>query len=242
MQACTGNVHVHTGNKGNIFYEKRFQCEKSVLHLPRMDEKLGQILSGAASIFLRYGIKSLTMDDIARELSISKKTLYKYVDDKNDLVKKVMEAFVSSEQHQCGDILGTEGNAIDKLIAITRHVAAHFRQIHPSIHYDLERHYPEAWNVFNDHRKIFICDCISGNLRQGKEEGLYRENVNADIIAKIYIAKIDCVFDSDVFPPGAYNFEQVYMEMMRYHIRGVASEKGIEYLTEKIKQEQINLL
>jgi hypothetical protein len=78
---------------------------------------------------------------------------------------------------------------------------------------------------------------MHANMIKGMEEGLYREDLKPDIMAKIYLTKMDAVFDGELFPPSVVSFADVYMELFRYHIRGIASEKGIAYLVEKIKRE-----
>ncbi len=205
------------------------------------DEKLIKILEQAGQVFMRYGMKSVTMDDIARELKMSKKTLYKYVSDKGDLLAKVMTNHCQTEQAQCLEILNASNNAIDEMISITKHVGSMIKEIHPSIHYDLEKYYPEAWKIMADHKNEFVITCVEKNLLRGIEEGLYRENLDAKIISTIYVHKMDLVFDGQIFPSKDFRFENVYFEMMRYHLRGIASKKGLIYLKERIKQEQLNL-
>ena len=206
-----------------------------------MEEKHQEIIHQVNALFMRCGIKSVTMDDIARELKISKKTLYQFVTDKADLVCKTITQHCALEEKITSQILEQYENAIDELVGITMHVSEQLQQIHPSIHYDLEKYYPDAWKVFNDHKERHIFKCVSGNLTQGILQGLYRKNLNVPIIAKIYISRIDVLFDGAVFPPNEYSFKEVFYEMMRYHIRGIASEKGIAYLTEKIKKEKLSL-
>lgn len=206
-----------------------------------MEEKESVILEQVRKIFMRYGIRSVTMDDISRELKISKKTLYKYVTDKSDLVEKVMRIEISTDQELMKQFEKESKTAIDEVLMILKHIAQKVKEIHPSIHYDLEKYYPEAWEVFNNHKKNFIMGCVIRNLQRGILEGLYRENLNAEIIALIYVSRVDIVFDGEIFPPTRFNFADVLFEMFRYHIKGIASEKGIKYLHEKIKNETINI-
>lgn len=205
-----------------------------------MDEKVMDILQRSAEVFMRFGIKSVTMDDVARELKVSKKTLYKYVKDKKDLVKKVMEGDCAMEEAKISEIVSNAENAIDEIVEITKHVAGKLKEVHPSIHFDLEKYYGEAWEVFHNHKKEFIYTCVLQNLKRGIKEGYYRKNLQPEIIAKIYASKIDLVFDGQLFPVTKYRFDEVYAEMMRYHLRGVASEKGIDYTTQKMKKEKLN--
>lgn len=206
-----------------------------------MDQKKQQIITDTANVFMRYGIKSVTMDDVARQLKISKKTLYKYVDDKLDLVCKVMNMQCGMERDMISEVVQKSENAIDEIILISKHMSRQLNNLHPSIHFDLEKYYPEAWGMFYDHKNEFIYSCVVENLKRGKEEGLFRENLTPEIVARLYVSKIDVVFDPEAFPPDRYRFIEVALENLRYHLRGIASPKGIEYLKKRMAQEDLNL-
>ncbi len=206
-----------------------------------METKKQAILEKVAELFMRYGIKSVTMDDVAKALKMSKKTLYTFVSDKGDLVRQVMAGHCDLEMAACELIRENNlDNAMDELLEITKFVTAQIKNVHPSIHYDLEKYYPEAWGELEKHKLNYIYGTVVDNLNRGIEQGFYRENVNTAIIARLYVYKLDMFFDPEIFPPKEYNFLEVYMEMMRYHIRGVASKKGLEYLEKKAPQEKLN--
>src|SRR5690606_6925058 len=116
-----------------------------------------------------------------------------------------------------------------------------FRAIHPSIHYDLQKYHPAAWEIFNRFKNEFVTNCVEQNLIDGINQGLYRDNLDPYIISRIYSAKMEMAFDGHLFSPDKYDFQTVHLEMMRYHIRGVASEAGLKYLKEKIKKEGYDL-
>lgn len=196
------------------------------------EDKKENILEQASKIFMRYGLKSVTMDDVSRELKISKKTLYRFVSDKNDLVEQVMKAYIHNDQCLIDDLVKGSKNAIEEILMIGQHVGNMVNDIHPSIHFDMEKYYPEAWKVFDEHKKNYIMKCVTENLMRGMKEGFYRKDLNVPIIAVIYVSRVDLVFDGELFPPGEIEFKEVYTEMMNYHLRGIASEKGIKYLNE----------
>lgn len=175
------------------------------------------------------------MDDIARELGISKKTLYLYCTDKEDLLIKSFSNYFKSEEAFQEAIWAKNLNAIDEMFEVSKHVAEMLKNLHPSVHYDLRKYYPEAWKIFSEYRKNFLFKCVADNMEKGKQEGLYRTNLNIPIVARIHIARIDVIFDGELFPPSQFNFQEVYFEMIRYHIRGIASPKGIEFFMDKIK-------
>ena len=206
-----------------------------------MEEKQHQLVHQAKDVFMRYGIKSVTMDDIARHLGISKKTLYKYVSDKNDLIRQILSISCDMEEEVVKNIMGRKLNAIDESFEISHFVVNQLKQVHPSIHYDLEKYHSETWREFKSRNSGNIYNCMTANMEHGIEEGYYRDDLNIPVVAKIYISRFDAVFDGELFPVTQYQFSEVYLEMFRYHIRGIASEKGIQYLVEKVKKEKQKL-
>jgi AcrR family transcriptional regulator len=206
-----------------------------------IDKRGQQLLTGAVHLFMRFGIKSMTMDDISRQLGVSKKTLYLYVSDKNDLVTKALKTLVSQEMTQANHLCDNIPNAIDMLFELTKEMSQKFGQIHPSINYDLQKYHPQAWDVFHQFQNKFIHECVEGNLKKGIEQGLYRDNLDPHLIAAFYANKVHLCSDGVTFPPEKYSFKKIHLEMMRYHIRGIASEKGLEYLKEKVLKENIEL-
>ena len=115
-----------------------------------IDDRGKEILAKTVQLFMKFGIKSMTMDDVARQLGISKKTLYLYVSDKNDLVIKTMRAIVDRERQAVINMNSNHSNAIDQLFELSKDVAQKFGSVHPSINYDLQKYHPEAWKVFSD--------------------------------------------------------------------------------------------
>lgn len=189
-----------------------------------------------SKLFLKYGIKSLTMDDIARELGISKKTIYAKVKDKKELVHKVMDNRLCFEVELIGDLLSKELNSIEEMFQICKLAGDVLQTMHPSVMYDLRKYYPETWNAFMEHKQGLILDTIVKNLGKGVRNGIFRKEINIDIISRIYIAKMEVIFNSSVFESNKFNLFEVFVEMLNYHIRGVANEKGIILLDEKLKE------
>jgi len=204
-----------------------------------MDEKTRTIIEQAHKLFMRNGIKSMTMDDVATQLHMSKKTLYEHFTDKNDLVAKAVK-LTSAQQRLRIDAICKQGhNAIDELMEINLFVAGMVGQMHPSIHFDLEKYHPEAFRHLISNKQKEIHDCMVKNMRKGIKERLYRDDINVSILARIYISRFDMCFDGELFPPHEHPFAEVLWEQYRYHIRGIASKKGLEYLEKKVKKERV---
>jgi outer membrane protein TolC len=117
-------------------------------------------------------------------------------------------------------------------------VASQVGHIHPSVHFDLQKYHPEAWELLQSAERADIYKCIAENLKKGMAEGLYRDDLDIDVIARIYISRFDVTFDGELFPADKYRFEDVIWELFRYHIRGIASDKGVKYLVKKVKKER----
>ncbi|MCH8902802.1 MAG: TetR/AcrR family transcriptional regulator [Bacteroidetes bacterium] len=197
--------------------------------------KKEQILEGALEQFLQNGIKSVTMDDVSRTLGISKKTLYLYVTDKSDLVKKAMMQHMESDKAFAKKNFNGKLNAIDELIAMSEFICNKMKERNPSIMFDLQKYYPETWKMFVEHKQGHIYNMIYQNLLKGIKQKYYTDDFNPVVIAKIYISRLEACMDTNVFPSDEFYFKDIIMEVMRYHIRGVSSAKGMQYLNKKKK-------
>lgn len=195
-----------------------------------------KILDRCERLFMRYGIKSVTMDDVSRELGMSKKTLYQYFENKEELIHKVTMNHITCQNQMIEKVIHHSKTAIDEMIGISNWMNSMSKNINPSLLFDLRKYHPQSWQVFIDHRNNEVYNCIKHNLERGIKEGLYREELNTEILTRIYIARMEMFLDSEIFPYDKFPPEKTFNEFMDYHIRGLATTKGIKYL-EKIKSE-----
>jgi len=202
-----------------------------------MEEK--ELFEKVTHLFMRYGIKSMTMDEVARNLGISKKTLYLYVDNKKDLVKRMMELHIDCEQCNLQESFTECENAIDEMMTMSQKVSAQMKEMHPSILFDMKKYHPDAFQILLNHKDKFIRECIQLNLKDGIEQGLYRSNFNPEIVTNFYLFLVGSIMNPELNSKQEFNFYETHTEMMRYHIRGIASSKGREYLKTKFKQENV---
>jgi AcrR family transcriptional regulator len=203
----------------------------------KLDAKFEQLLLGAMQVFMKYGLRSVTMDDLARHLAVSKKTLYKYVKDKKDLILQGIEYHQNMEHCAMKACVEQNLNAIDEMFEITKMVISQLQNVNPSVMFDLEKYYPEAKAKFTDYKMTVVKTWHKDNLERGIKEGYFRKDLDTDIITALFISRMDDFFEySELIPNKDYSFKDVYIETFRYHIRGIASEKGIEYLKEKMKE------
>jgi len=201
-----------------------------------MDERLKHILEGSLQTFMSLGLRSVTMDDIATRLGVSKKTLYRYVKDKEDLIKQSMELFHQQECNFIESVKSQDLNAIDENFEISKKLIAELQNIHPSVLFDMNKYYPEVRTLFENYKLEVVFEWVKDNLQRGIKEGLYRDDMDVDIISALYILRMDDVFNMEFFPRSNYSFLQVYLETFRYHIRGIASDEGLKYWKKRIKE------
>ena len=199
-----------------------------------MDEKKEEILKKANRIFHTYGIKSVSMEDISKELRISKKTLYQYVNNKTDLLQKVIDYQFYKDENRIVQVINNNYNAIDTLIEVSKLINEELKEFKPNIiMFDLKKYYPDILEYLIDKKRRHFYDYIKSNLEQGIKEGLYRNDLNIDLITKLYIRKMEDMHDPDGFLNGNVSFEKIFEVMFDNHIRGIANEKGINYYEKK---------
>lgn len=183
---------------------------------------------------MRYGIKSITMDDVARELGISKKTLYQFVESKNDLVVKVIEQHVQEEKEECFSLANKSAHAIDEMFFVMDANTQQMQQMKSNIIHDLQKYHREAWERIQEFIQGFLYGVVRGNLERGVLEGLYRNDFDVDMVAKFHIALSLQLFDETLFPQHSYKKELLFKEYLTHYLYGIVSEKGLQVLKAKL--------
>jgi AcrR family transcriptional regulator len=203
-----------------------------------IDEREERIIRESVTIFMRYGIKSINMDDLATRLGMSKKTLYRYVSDKNDLVARVFAFQMSEEDCQLRSISEKHPNAIDESFEIMHMVMSMIKDLHPSVLFDLQKYHPELMREMECKRNSVVLETLKKNLQKGIAGGYYRADLNIDFISSLYVSAVEGIFHKLSFDQTGLSFQDLYLELFRYHIRGIASERGLAYLVEKVNKER----
>jgi len=205
-----------------------------------MNEDQQNILLKVRELYMKYGIKSITMDDVAMELGISKKTLYQYVADKEDLVGKFIDYEIDARQKEICKCFRVGFNAIEELFEISLFMNKLMREQNPATEHDLKKYYPHHFQKIVKARREGIFSYILLNLKKGKKEGLYRDDMNEEIIAKIYLSRTESIHMNDIYTVEEFTSIKIFVELISYHVRGIATEKGIAVLEEKIEKLENN--
>lgn len=198
-----------------------------------------EIICTSTNLFMRYGIRSVTMDDIARELGISKKTLYQYIDNKTDLIEQILQRHLEGDQEAMLEIRAQSINPIDEMLRIGRYVTEQLRAVSVNVIYDLNKYYASSWRAMEQEMRAHIFKIISDNIERGISEGLYRADMDAGIIARLFVGKSMLMVDEDFFGDREYLWADLHQEFVRYHMYGIVSANGRHLLEKYLAAEQL---
>jgi len=202
-----------------------------------MDERKEEILTRTLELFSKRGIKSLNMTNISSLQHISKKTLYSFFKDKNDLVCSCMSYELARSSTEIEKITHKKLNAIDVSYQISQFVINQLTDMNPTLFIELEAFHPEALKLFKDHQQECIAVTIRGNIEKGINEELYRPGLNIEIVTGIYMTLMYNLISDRLMNNKKFSFSELYMEFFKYHIHGISSEKGQSYLKSKYDSE-----
>jgi AcrR family transcriptional regulator len=178
------------------------------------------------------------LDEIAAQLGASKKTIYQYFSDKDELVEAVVRQTIDFAQQTCEDNRNNSKDAVHELFHAMDFVQQIFSGMNPAMMYDLERFHPQSYRIFLDHKNKFLFDIIKSNLKRGIAEELYRPEINIDIIAKFRLEAMMIAFDQDVYPASKFNLGDLHTAIIEHFLFGVASLKGYKLIL-KYQQERL---
>jgi TetR/AcrR family transcriptional regulator, cholesterol catabolism regulator len=198
-------------------------------------ETKDKILIGAEGLFMKYGIRSVSMDDIARHLSVSKKTLYQHFADKDELVTMMSQQHMMRDVKEYEELTNASENSIDELNKISLQIKCDMEDMNPSLLYDLQKFHPKAWALWLDHKNDFIKSSIVRNLKQGIKEGYFRAEINPEMMGISRLILIEAAFDGNLFPKDKFNLVDIQSQFFDHFVYGLCTDKGRK-LYEKYKQ------
>src|SRR5215207_10962605 len=196
-----------------------------------------RILLKAHELFNRYGIRSVSMDDIAAQLGMSKKTLYQYYADKDELVNEVFGGVLDANKLQCQAITREGENAIHEVFLSFDMVQEMLSRMNPSVLFDMEKYHPTAYKKFQEFRNGFLYKQIRTNLERGVNEELYRPEIDADVLSRYRLYSILLSFNTDVFPNNKNNLVYIEWQLLEHFLNGLATAKGLKQI-QKYKNQR----
>jgi len=205
-----------------------------------MEKSLVEILDRVRELFFKYGVRSVSMDDICRDIGISKKKLYQHFKSKNELVEKLLEL-----ERENFEIIFTKNNfdgvnAIDVLLKVSTDVGERFRDVTPSLTFDLKKYYPEIYHKHIENRIEFIYEQIQLNIKKGIKNGMYRDDLSIELLARLYIRRLIDLHNPEIFPADKFSFQTLFDVMFDNFIRGISNENGISYYEQQKRKVNLN--
>jgi TetR/AcrR family transcriptional regulator, cholesterol catabolism regulator len=197
-----------------------------------------RILKGSEELFLQSGIRSVTMDDIARNLGISKKTIYHYFRDKNELINILVDKRLKEDCDQLRALINSSKNMIEELVTMTKGTEDVFSRINPIVVHDLQKYYPDAWMRFQTFKTEFLINTLEMLLFKGIQQGYIRPDADARILAIMRVNQIEMGFNTTKFPLSEFNVWKVQHQLLTHFNYGICTLKGIEILNKHKNMEE----
>ncbi|RKR82724.1 TetR family transcriptional regulator [Mucilaginibacter gracilis] len=191
-----------------------------------------RILEGAEELFFKAGIRSVTMDEIARNLGMSKKTIYQFYRDKDEIVSALVQKNLEQDKCQMIDIAQRSTNVMEEMINMMKHSEEFFSKVNPILIHDMQKYYPEAWQYFQQFKANVVIDSMQDILDRGIEQGYVRSDIDTKVMARMRVWQIELGFDNNVFPHNEFNSWQVQLQFLEHFIYGICTEKGYQIINE----------
>lgn len=198
------------------------------------------ILKKTGERFLKLGFKSVTMDDIADELAISKKTIYKYFNNKQDLVEQSVTHIHEACMCAIDGVCNVGFNAIHENFEVKKVFKDLLKSNDDSPMYQLKKYYPKIYEKVMSKEFLMFQECISKNIEKGIDEGLYRKDINKSVITRLYFALVMAVHDENLFTYNKNTINKLEIDILEYHTRAIATDKGIKELEKQLKELNTN--
>jgi AcrR family transcriptional regulator len=199
-----------------------------------------RILQKANELYMRYGIRSVTMDEIALQGGISKKTIYQFYADKDELVEAVLQEKIKHTEQDCNLGSETSANAVEEMFKVIEMVEEMFKSMNPSVIFDLQKYHANAFATFEKHKNEYIYNMVRDNLVRGIEEELYRADINLDLISRYRVEVMQLLFSPQFYAKGKFTMAEAQTEILLHYLYGIASPKGhkliLKYQQERTKK------
>jgi AcrR family transcriptional regulator len=198
-----------------------------------------RILEGAFELFMQAGIKSVTMDDIAKHLGMSKKTIYQHFSDKNELVVELVKGKLELDIKDMDNIMAEDGNVIEKMLKMMKCSEDLIARMNPIVMHDMQKYHSDAWKEFQKFKSEKMVQTLVDLLDQGKEQGYIRPEIDTKIMALMRVAQVEIGFNNAIFPFAEFNVWTVQQQFFEHFNYGICTLKGYKLLNEyqNINQE-----
>lgn len=201
-----------------------------------MNHQKQQLVEIAYGQFKQLGFKNVTVDDLARVMGISKKTLYEHFEDKDEIVLESVKHMLAENEEKTKKVFRESGNAIEQITQILMLMEKLTRGMNMVCYHDLQRYYPNTFKYVTQHKETFLLKCIKDNLIQGIEEGNYREDVDIEIVSRFRMESAMLTFQNNIFPHDKFDIVKVNSQLFAVYMYGISTVKGHKLITKHLEK------
>ena len=185
-----------------------------------------KVLKGAEELFFKYGIRSVTMDNIAKHLGMSKKTIYQYYKEKDEIIHKLMMAHIKEDECSFTDCIEKADNIVAEVFSMMKNIHEIFSKINPQFIYELQKYYPQTWKLFKEFKENFILKMVERSLEKGIKDGHVRPDINVKILSRARMENVEMAMNPVCFPPDKFKILDVQLTLVEHFLYGICTLKG----------------
>ncbi len=189
----------------------------------------------ATEMFLRYGFRSVSMDDLSASLGISKKTIYQHYSSKENLVNDCIHEYMNKHNQDILQVCQNSDDAVGEMLGIAQKLVIVLELLSPKVIYELQKYFAPAWKQLHSRKNELAHKVLIKNLRNGKSQGLYRSDIKEHIIIQLYNTMVMEVINNDFFEHLGFKKSNVYLQLVSYHMHGILTPQGMEFMNTRYK-------
>ena len=194
-----------------------------------------KIIAGCLNLFFKYGIKSISVDDISHHLGISKKTFYQYFDNKNDVIEIISKDFINQNLSANRDIIDADTDVVEKILKIYKRLLEQFHTCNPRFIYDIKKYHADIYELFEEFREKELKYLIRDLLKQGKKDEIFRADIDEEIICRLHINRINSIINGTLLPEKNITDPELFNAII-ISLIGISTIKGHKLIERKINE------
>ncbi|HTB06391.1 MAG TPA: TetR/AcrR family transcriptional regulator [Bacteroidia bacterium] len=200
-----------------------------------------QILKGAEELFFRYGLKGITMDDIAKHLGMSKRTIYEHFPTKDSIISALLKAHTDKNSAQIKNFHETAKDAVEEIFMTMQELQSMFSVMNPRLLFELKKFHPKVWSEFEDFKRNVILQSVVDNIKTGIKQGIYRDDLDLEILSRLRIEEVEMAWNPELFPPSTFDLGRTHIALIDHFLHGLVNINGFRLIEKYKKLKNIKL-
>ncbi len=200
-----------------------------------------QILKGAEELFFRYGLKSITMDDIAKYLGMSKRTIYENYPTKDSIVSALLTVQREKSINDIDTYRKKSKDAVEEIFMTMQQIKGMANMMNPRLLFELKKFHSKVWQEFQDFKQHVILQCVTDNIKRGIKQGVYRKDIDVDALSRLRVEQLELAWNPEIFPPSRYDITKIQLSFLDHFMHGIANTKGHQLIEKYKKSKTLNV-